>query len=569
MISRVFYKQTNARILEAGIGKNAIVQNFLSTLSNTTHIPIATGQCVEQYGPSEAYLPVLDAVGRLYRGAHGERFLPLLRQYAPSWLLQLPTLLSPEDRSPLQQELAGTSPERMLREMAEALEILTAETPLVLVLEDLHWSDYSTLDLIRLLAQRNEPTRLLLIGSYRPEEAILNEHPVRMLKQELLQCQQGTETLLEFLTPRILGEYIIQRFPAQESAALQQLAQAIDRHTDGHPLFMVMVADYLEQERLLEPLVAQLAASVEKPKITLGLPEGLRQLIELQFKRLPEEYQQLLEAASVAGTEFTVNALAAGLDSQIDRVEGARAQLDQQGQFVRETGVIEWADGTLSAHYAFRHALRQQVLYEQLPVMRRVRLHPAIGEGEATGYADRAGEIAAELAVHFERERDFPRAITYSQQAAQTAMQRYAYRETVGHLQTALRVLENQPDTPSLAQQEFPLQTTLGSAFMALNGTASSDVESAYVRARELRDHVEDTEQLLPMLWGLFASSVMRGRLTRSRELAEQLLQLAQSGDDSELLLRAHYALGMSIYRQGEFRAARHNLEQSVALYAR
>ena len=553
---------------EAGIGKTAIVQNFLSVLADDKTVPMTTGQCVEHYGQGEAYLPMLDALGRLCRGVHGERLVPLLRQYAPSWLVQLPTLLSPEDRAALQRELMGANRERMLREIAEALEVFTAETSLVLVLEDLHWSDYSTLDLIRLLARRHETARLLLICTYRPEDAILSEHPIRTLKQDLTQRRQCTELPLEFLNAVTLGEYLTQRFPAQAPAALQRLAQAIHSQTDGHPLFMVMVTNYLELEGLLEPIAAQLAAPAELPEIALGVPEGLRQLIELQLNRLPLEHQRVLEAASVAGAEFTVAAVAAGLNQDTDMVEDVFVQLSQQEQFVQEKELTEWADGTMSGRYAFRHALYQQAVYERVTGMRRVRLHRAIGEREAAGYAERAGEIAAELAVHFERGRDFPRAITYSQQAAQTDVQRYAYREAVGHLQTGLRILETLPDIPSRAQQEFSLQTTLGSALIALNGTASAGVERAYVRARALSSHVEDTTQLLPMLWGLFASSIMRGRLAMGRELAEQLMQLAQPGHDSALLLQAHYALGMTVYRQGEFLAAQEHLEQSLALYA-
>src|SRR5262249_34594035 len=139
----------------------------------------ARGQCIDHYGAGEAYLPVLEALGRLCRQPGPARLIELLRQYAPTWLVQLPWPLSPAERDALQREVWGTTRERMLREMAEALEVFTAETPLVLILEDLHWSDTATLDLLASLARRREAARLLLIGTYRPVEVIVREHPLR------------------------------------------------------------------------------------------------------------------------------------------------------------------------------------------------------------------------------------------------------------------------------------------------------------------------------------------------------------------------------------------------------
>ncbi len=118
-------------------------------------------------------MPVLEALGRLGRHDQGNRVLAILARHAPTWLVQMPSLVSAADRDRLQRDILGSTRERMLREMAEALEALTAEIPLVLVLEDLHWSDYSTLDLIASLARRREPARLLLLGTFRPVDVIV------------------------------------------------------------------------------------------------------------------------------------------------------------------------------------------------------------------------------------------------------------------------------------------------------------------------------------------------------------------------------------------------------------
>jgi predicted ATPase len=167
---------------EAGIGKTALVEGFLLRAAADPQVWVARGQCLEQFGSGEAYMPALEAVSRLCQEPGRERFIDLLRRHAPTWLLQTPWLLSASELEALRRSAHGTR-ERMLREIVEAIEALTADTPLALAFEDLHWSDYSTLDLISYLARRRERARLLVIGVYRSMEAILQEHPLISVKQ--------------------------------------------------------------------------------------------------------------------------------------------------------------------------------------------------------------------------------------------------------------------------------------------------------------------------------------------------------------------------------------------------
>lgn len=173
---------------ETGIGKTAVVEAFVAQAATARRLHVAWGQCVEQYGPGEAYLPVLEALGQLCRAPGNAPMRRLLRQYAPTWLAQIPWLLSADERDSLQHEILGVTRERMLRELAAWIEALTAETPLLLVLEDLHWSDYATLDLIAILARRREAARLLLLGTYRPVDVLVREHPLRHQQQRLHWC---------------------------------------------------------------------------------------------------------------------------------------------------------------------------------------------------------------------------------------------------------------------------------------------------------------------------------------------------------------------------------------------
>ena len=201
---------------EAGMGKTTVVEAFRAAVATDPAVWLAVGQCVEHYGTGEAYLPVLEALGQLCRGAGGERLVTLLRQHAPTWLVQMPWLLTPAHREQLRDELQGATRERMLREFAEVVDTLTAETPLVLLFEDLHWSDYATLDLLALLARRRTPAHLLVIGTYRPVEAIVHHHPLRTVVQDLQRHGHATELPLALLNAAAVAAYLAARFPQQQ-----------------------------------------------------------------------------------------------------------------------------------------------------------------------------------------------------------------------------------------------------------------------------------------------------------------------------------------------------------------
>ena len=204
---------------EPGIGKTTVVETFLGQVAGEEELWIGQGQCVEHYGVGEAYLPVLEALGRLCRGEDGKEVIALLRQQAPTWLVQMPSLLSTAEVEELQRRTAGVTRERMLRELAEALEGLTAERGLLLLFEDLHWSDYSTLDLLSVLARRRETARLFILGTYRPIEVLTRDHPLKGIKQELQVHGQCEELALDFLSEAAVGEYLVRRLSAPSPAS--------------------------------------------------------------------------------------------------------------------------------------------------------------------------------------------------------------------------------------------------------------------------------------------------------------------------------------------------------------
>ena len=547
---------------EAGIGKTSLVDQFVAQLLDSERVWLGRGQCLEQHGDGEAYLPVLEALGRLQREPQGERIVEGLREHAPTWLVQLPALLSETDYNALQQKVTGATRERMLREMAEALETLSADRLLVLVFEDLHWSDVSTLELLAYLAQRREPAQLFVIGTYRPTDVILKEHPLRGIKQELQAKKQCEELALELLTQTQVGAYLATRLGPDEHVA--DLAQVIHGRTEGNALFMVNIVDHLTEQGVIVENGSNWQLHGTPEDVAQAIPDGMRQLIDKQLERLSPGQQQLLETASVAGVEFAAAAVAAGLKREIDDVEEVCEALVGQGHFLQETGIAEWPDGTLSGQYHFRHTLYQNVLSDRIASARQLRLHRTIGECLERGYAERTREIAAALAVHFEQGRDTLRAVQYLGQAGENANQRSAPQEAVHHLTKALDLLISLPDTTERRQQEFLLQTALGTSLILSKGFGTPEMSRVYSRARELCAQFSDVTQLFQATLGLWASTLVQEGPQAADQLGNQLMRLAESEQHPEILHRAKNAFGANLHFRGEYSTARLHLEQSI-----
>jgi len=558
-------RQVGMIVGEPGIGKTALVEAFVAQVSAIEDVWVGHGQCVDQYGAGEAYLPVLEALGRLGRGPAGASLVAVLRQYAPSWLVHLPALLAPEDRERLAHTTSGVTPARMLRELAEALEVLTAERSLVLILEDLHWSDRATLEWLAYVVRRRDPARLLLLGTYRPVDVIMHAPALRAIVTELRHHPQYAELVLDYLSEAATAAYLRQRCGAQPLPP--GLPQLVHQRTGGNPLFLVAMVDALVRQQLLETTGDAGGNLGALAGLSEVMPTSLRQYIEQHLEQLSEADQALLEAASVAGSTFAVAAVAAGVAQAPETLEARCTALARQGRFIRASGTETWPDGTVTASYQFLHALYHEVVYARVSAGHRVRLHQQIGGRKEAGYGEQARQIAAELAVHFAQGGNAWRAVKYHHYAGENAVQRSAYQEAITHLTTGLEVLTTLPETHARSQQELVVQMTLGSALKATMGQATPEVERLYTRARALCEQVGEPPQLFRVLWGLWGVYGARGEVQTERALAEQLLSLAQRLHDPDLLLEAHHALWATLFTSGELAAAQPHLDQGLRLY--
>ena len=550
---------------EPGIGKSSLVEHFLQTTCLRYQAWVAPGQCVEQAGGAEAYLPVLDALGRLGRRVSPGRLRPLLERYAPTWLAQLPALRAKSAQSPSPQRTEPFAPARMLRELAELVEAIATEIPLVLCLEDLHWSDHSTLEWMSFLGRRREPARLLLLGTYRPFELRAQTHPLRRLKQDLQAHGVCHERVLKGLSVAEVADYLnhhVALAPClKDPANIHEMATVLHHRTEGNPLFMVNVVDYLATETDV-----QRAASTLAEQILSALPESLQQLIARHFERLSATEQQLLSVASVAGQSFSAAAVAAALGTTVENAEAQCAALVHVARFLACDGIASWPDGTVAGAYRFTHHLYCEVIYHRVPPAAAVRLHRAVAARISEAYGKQIHEIAADLAAHFELGRDYVQAADYRRQVGETALSRSAYRDAIAQFEHGIALVAHCVP-PNGVREELAIRLALGPALITTQGGAAPAVAACYARAVELGRGLQEQVQLFEALFGLRSSALARGELTQADSLGAQLLALANEPVDTDLMLEAHLAVGNTAFQLGDFERARRHLEAALPEY--
>jgi DNA-binding winged helix-turn-helix (wHTH) protein len=514
---------------EGGIGKTTLVEGFLASLAGD--VCTATGQCVRRHSVEEPLMPVLEALGRLARGPQATRVVRLLREHAPGWLVQFPWLVGTDDLRDIRANLSGTTPDRMLRLFAQLVEELTSEVTLVLVLEDLHWADASTVDLVSVLAERPERARLLLLGTYRPAEVIAHGGAFDELRRGLRLKRRSVELALRPLPSPDVGAYLAARFGGHAGAP--ELAELLHAQTDGHPLFLVTAVDFLLARGWLVPTEQGPVLRTDRDTIERHVPGSLQELVELQVLDLDPFEVAVLEAASVAGLAFGAQTVAAALDGPVDQVEDACERLARAQRFLRASDTEAWPDGVAAARYAFAHSLYRRAFYHRLPAGRRRLLHQRIGERLEAGFAGRAPEVAVELAAHFERGTDPARAIRWLSLAAASAQGRFAPRETADYLRRAVGLLSETPDDPARRQLELELRASLGAAVIATNGFAAEEAWENLARAHELAGVAAPIDRYR-IAFMLVNASVAYGDAVRAPKLVAELARVADEVDTPE-----------------------------------
>jgi tRNA A-37 threonylcarbamoyl transferase component Bud32/tetratricopeptide (TPR) repeat protein len=542
---------------EAGLGKTALVETLLEQPA-ALRFRIARGRCSERLAGAEAYLPVLEALESLVAGSYGREFEELLRTKAPSWHKQLITLAGEEPAGP-----PGTA-DRAQREFVRLMEDAAREVPLLLFLEDLHWCDTATVDLLAYLATAMSGLRLLVVGTFRSSDLLRAKHPLIPVKLDWQARGLCHELTLDLLGPGDVARYIDLQFPGH--ALPPEFSKTIHARTDGSPLFMVDILRYLrDRGAIVEQGGWRLAGHFDE--IVRDLPESVRSMIERKIGQLEEQDRRLLTIAAVQGAQFdsATVAEAAKLDPAL--VEERLEHADRVMALVGFSADGEFPDGTLTLKYAFRHALYQDTLYRQCRITQRTQLSRAVGESLAARYADDVDEISPALAFLFENARDPLRAARYYAGAARHSLSRSAPREAVQTGERGLSILAKVPDKPERDEVEAELRIAMSLPLTILGGFAAGPLEPLYLRLREIGERRGNSRALLVALTGLFSFYGSRAECAASHEIAEALARTTEALGDVDEMVNADRTRGFILAHLGRFRESEAAFDRSCSRF--
>jgi predicted ATPase len=419
---------------ETGIGKTALMDAFCGIVDCMQDATVVRGQCVQGVADREPYYSVMEALAELCAPLHEERVRPLLARKAPSWLAAL-------DREA--QESSTLTQERAISDLCSALETIAVETPLVLVLEDLHWADESTLNLISTLARRRRPTRLMLLATVGPHngEAV----QLKRMKQDLLVhglCAEIPLGPLRCAQVEALLRDVLEQYDLPED-----LASFVHQSSEGNPLYATAMVRHLQAQCFLVHKerngVTRWEARVPPRELEAGVPGELEQMIELEIEHLSPRDQRVLEAGSLFSVAFPAWAVAAAMEEDVASIEEACDALARRLSLVKRAGQDELPDGTCSAFYVFAHGLYREVLYQRQTLTLRARSHTRIAERLRALFVGCEASVAREIASHYEAAGQRAPAIATLRDAARLATRRQAHGAATDILEYALRIAED------------------------------------------------------------------------------------------------------------------------------
>lgn len=536
---------------EAGIGKSTLVGEYLRHAALADDALIGRGQCIEGHGASEAYLPFLDAIGQLASGPRGSAAVRALRQEAPTWVLHMPGLAEGAPEGVAAANPVVLTRERMLRELTNALDRIGTEQSVVISLEDLHWSDHSTLDALEMLCRRESDARVLVLGTLRTGDIASGAHPVHSLAAELTARGHATTIAL-----RPLDEPSIRRvIEGRATAPLgSEVAAVVAARSGGNPLFATSLVEQWSPE----------SPPPGGETVGEGVPESLKQLVASQLEHITPEQRRVMEAAAVAGETLTPGIAAAISGLDLEQVEEILDACARKGQFLRRRGAFEWPDGDLEDEYQFIHSLFREIVIGGLPLGRRTRMHRTAGEVLTARLGDQAQRHIDEIATHFVLGGDAERAVPALVAAARRARSRSAQREARDHLERALALLPRISDEEARARLELDAQALLGAVLIALDGWAAPSIQATYERALDLVRHTEDRVLIREILSGLATTHEFRGEYEEAQRIITEQISLTPPGALPSP--ESHELLACSLFHQGQLHRSLEEARKGLAV---
>jgi DNA-binding winged helix-turn-helix (wHTH) protein len=423
---------------DPGIGKTTLVDAFIAGC-DPEDVLVLRGSSIEQHGTPEAYAPVIEMLSGLRQSPHREHVLAALTKCAPTFVLHVSHLLPDETVSELRERARRAGEARPISELVETFEALASRRTLVVVHEDLQWSDLATLDLLAMLGTRRGPARMLVVGTARSGDAQTVTHPLNRVMRSLVSRGTATAIPLGQIGEAEVAHYLALRYPHHQFPS--GFVQVVTTITDGTPLFLVSLVDELARREMIVEGERGASLAITTDELAAHRADSVRQLIDMQLDRLTRDEQRVLEAASVIGQDFSTALVAAALEAAAETVDEWCDWLARRQLFLRRESIDEWPDGVVHTRYAFRHALVQEVCTERASLVRRQAWHRLVAERLERAYGGDPSPVAHVLAMHFDLAHVATRAVAFYVLAAERNERRFASADALQMSQRARELL--------------------------------------------------------------------------------------------------------------------------------
>ena len=524
---------------EAGIGKTRLAEELVDRAGQYGKAAVRT-RCYAAGGR----LPFAPVADLLKQDACSRALLRLddvwlteLSRLLPELLVERTNLRRPE---PLRE---AWQRRRLFEALTRA--VLATGQPLLVLIDDLQWSDPDTLEWLHYLLRYDPTSKLLVICTLRSEEYRDNRELKALLwdlgkLDQLVDIELGPLSSAE--TAELAGNIVGRRLD-------QEMRAKLFEETEGQPLFVV------ERARMGFALTEgpSGAAGLRAPIAPAALPAKVQAVIAARLSQLSSQARELVQLAATIGRAFKFEVL----EDASDLGENALVQvLDElwQRRIVREQG---------GDRYDFSHDRIREVAYLEVSPVKRRALHRRVAQALELLHRSDLDGVSADIAAHYEQAGQTEKAIAFYRRAAVVARQVYANEEAIRLYSRALDLLKHLPDNRERDKQELDLQLALSSPLNAARGYTAPDLEATLDRARLLGEELQEDDKVIQSLWGLWTVHFVRASLPRSRELAERMSGLAQR--TSTLLAESHHALGGSLTSLGELSLAKDHLRQALA----
>ena len=540
---------------DAGIGKSRLVQTLKDHVANEPH---TCWECRSaEYAQNTALFPLVELFQRLLRfeasetpDAKLDKLEHALSQYRLPLEESVPlfapllSLSLPESRyAPL-----NVSPQRQRQKTLETIVAILIELaehqPVLFILEDLHWTDPTTLELLNLLIDQTPTASILVLLTCRPYFQPAWHHRSYI-----------TEMTLNHLSHTQV-EQIVTGVTGGKTLPQEVLAQIVEK-TDGVPLFVEEFTKSLLESGQLTVIDGHYELTGTLP--ILAIPATLQDSLMARLDRLVTA-KGIAQLGAAIGRQFAYDLLHA-----VSQLDAAILQREL-GRLV-EAEIVYQRGMPPQATYVFKHALIQDAAYESLLKSIRQQYHQRIAQVLESQFSETTEGQPELLAYHYTEAGLAETAVHYWRHAGQRAIERSAHMEAISHLRTGLALLQTLPETTERLQREVDMHIALGTSLLATKGYAAPEVEQTYTRALSLCQHLDDPHQLFPVLRGLWNYYHVRAEHQTAHALGEQLLTLAQQSQDSAMLVAAHRALGTTLCYLGTVASAHTHFTQGVALY--